>query len=257
MTCTQQKKKIHQDPSGARQLGAKATSPERAFAFFPCILDLNTCDILYLSVSCSALPVTRQTLSTLALLSGWCAFLLILSCVLCFGVLTVHSIPKEKHLAPISTKKEKIQCSSPNKGMVAMPVVGSRVRHAVPKFTTYQGKLESRPTVTRQHVWFFFGKENNSSRRVILKIELELNNLNSILSRSAVTPVFPYPSYILCLSFSLSVSVFRKHWQSNKNYACTPTLSVRVSQVRYLYASLAICAVCVCGLECFVCTCVV
>ena len=28
-------------------------------------------------------------------------------------------------------------------------------------------------------------------RRVILKIELELNNLNSILSRSAVTPVFP------------------------------------------------------------------
>jgi len=41
----------------------------------------------------------------------------------------------------------------------------------------------------------FFGKENNSSRRVILKIELrlELNNLNSILSRSAVTPVFPHP----------------------------------------------------------------
>ena len=38
---------------------------------------------------------------------------------------------------------------------------------------------------------FFFGKENNSLRRVILKIELELNNLNSILSRSAVTPVFP------------------------------------------------------------------
>jgi len=31
----------------------------------------------------------------------------------------------------------------------------------------------------------------NSSRRVILKIELELNNLNSIFSRSAVTPVFP------------------------------------------------------------------
>ena len=42
-------------------------------------------------------------------------------------------------------------------------------------------------------VGFFFGKENNSSRRVILKIELELNNLNSILSRSAVTPVFPLP----------------------------------------------------------------
>jgi len=40
-------------------------------------------------------------------------------------------------------------------------------------------------------VWFCFGEENNSSRRVILKIELELNNLNSILSRSAVTPVFP------------------------------------------------------------------
>jgi len=40
-------------------------------------------------------------------------------------------------------------------------------------------------------VWFCFGKENNSSRRVILKIELEINNLNSNLSRSAVTPVFP------------------------------------------------------------------
>jgi len=40
-------------------------------------------------------------------------------------------------------------------------------------------------------VWFCFSKENNSSRKVILKIELELNNLNSILSRSAVTPVFP------------------------------------------------------------------
>ena len=40
-------------------------------------------------------------------------------------------------------------------------------------------------------VWFCFGKENNSSRRVILKIELERNNLNSILSRSAVTPVSP------------------------------------------------------------------
>ena len=38
-----------------------------------------------------------------------------------------------------------------------------------------------------------FAKENNSSLRVILKIELELNNLNSILSRSAVTPVFPLP----------------------------------------------------------------
>ena len=42
-------------------------------------------------------------------------------------------------------------------------------------------------------IWFCFGKENNSSQRVILKIELELNNLNSILSRSAVTPVFPLP----------------------------------------------------------------
>jgi len=42
-------------------------------------------------------------------------------------------------------------------------------------------------------IWFCFGKENNSSRRVILKIELELNNLNSILSRSAVTPVIPLP----------------------------------------------------------------
>ena len=41
-------------------------------------------------------------------------------------------------------------------------------------------------------IWVCFGKENNSSRRIILKIELELNNLNSILSRSAVTPVFPF-----------------------------------------------------------------
>ena len=32
-----------------------------------------------------------------------------------------------------------------------------------------------------------------SSRRVILRIELELNNVNSILSRSAVTLVFPLP----------------------------------------------------------------
>jgi len=40
-------------------------------------------------------------------------------------------------------------------------------------------------------IWFCFGQANNSSRRIILKIELELNNLNSILSRSAVTPVFP------------------------------------------------------------------
>jgi len=40
-------------------------------------------------------------------------------------------------------------------------------------------------------IWFCFSKENNSSPRVILKIELELNNLNSILSRLAVTPVFP------------------------------------------------------------------
>ena len=47
-------------------------------------------------------------------------------------------------------------------------------------------------------IWFFFGKENNSSRRVILKIELELNNLNSILSRSAVTPVFPCTYFIVC-----------------------------------------------------------
>jgi len=48
-------------------------------------------------------------------------------------------------------------------------------------------------TSTRQHGWFCFGEENDSSRRVILKIELELNNLNSILSRSAVTQVFPLP----------------------------------------------------------------
>ena len=40
-------------------------------------------------------------------------------------------------------------------------------------------------------IWFCLGEESNSSRRVILKIELELNNLNSVLSRSAMTPVFP------------------------------------------------------------------
>ena len=45
---------------------------------------------------------------------------------------------------------------------------------------------------------FCFGKENDSSRRVILKLELELNNLNSILSRSAVTPVFPEVSIYVC-----------------------------------------------------------
>jgi len=33
--------------------------------------------------------------------------------------------------------------------------------------------------------------EINTQSLLILKIELELNNLNSILSRSAVTPVFP------------------------------------------------------------------
>ena len=42
-------------------------------------------------------------------------------------------------------------------------------------------------------IWVCFGEESISSRRVILKIELELNSLNSILSWSAVTPVFPLP----------------------------------------------------------------
>jgi len=46
-------------------------------------------------------------------------------------------------------------------------------------------------------VWDCFGRENNSSRRDILKIEPELNNKNSILSRSAVTPVFPIPQVLL------------------------------------------------------------
>ena len=40
--------------------------------------------------------------------------------------------------------------------------------------------------------YFALGEKRNSSRRVILKIQLEVNNLNSILSRSAVTPVFPH-----------------------------------------------------------------
>ena len=39
--------------------------------------------------------------------------------------------------------------------------------------------------------------EGNSSRRLTLKIELELNNLNSILSRSAKTAVFPQ----ICIYF--------------------------------------------------------
>ena len=42
-------------------------------------------------------------------------------------------------------------------------------------------------------IGFCFSEESTSSQRVLLKIELELNNLNSILSRSAVTPVFPLP----------------------------------------------------------------
>ena len=45
--------------------------------------------------------------------------------------------------------------------------------------------------------FFCFGEESNSSQRVIiLKIELELINLNSILSQSAVTPVFPVGSLL-------------------------------------------------------------
>ena len=39
--------------------------------------------------------------------------------------------------------------------------------------------------------------------RVILKIELELNNLNSILSRSAVTPVFPLTTSVACKKLRL------------------------------------------------------
>jgi len=36
-------------------------------------------------------------------------------------------------------------------------------------------------------IGFFFSEENTSSRRVILKIELELSNINTIVSLSAVT----------------------------------------------------------------------
>ena len=42
----------------------------------------------------------------------------------------------------------------------------------------------------------------------MLKIELELNNLNSILSRSAVTPVFPTLPFSLSLPPSPSLSLF-------------------------------------------------
>jgi len=41
-------------------------------------------------------------------------------------------------------------------------------------------------------LWFCFGKKITLREGLfIVKIELELNNLKSILSRSAVTPVFP------------------------------------------------------------------
>jgi len=49
--------------------------------------------------------------------------------------------------------------------------------------------------------------ENSSSRRVILKIELELNNLNSILSRSAMTPVFPNRAGLILINYRAEVRV--------------------------------------------------
>jgi len=44
---------------------------------------------------------------------------------------------------------------------------------------------------TRRHDRLCFGAEQLFAKGLWLKIQLELNNLNSILSRSAVTPVFP------------------------------------------------------------------
>ena len=54
-------------------------------------------------------------------------------------------------------------------------------------------------------IWLCFGEESNFSRRIILKIELELNNLNSFLSRSAVTPVFPCCGVLRCAAVRCSV----------------------------------------------------
>ena len=80
-----------------------------------------------------------------------------------------------------------------------------------------------------------FGKENNSSRRVILKIEPELNILNSILSRSAVTPVFPthlqthiqrHTPLTLALMYTRSLSACTQthtHTHTHRTRACTRT----------------------------------
>jgi len=75
-------------------------------------------------------------------------------------------------------------------------------------------RTRSHETRTRSHDWICFGEESNSSRRVILKIELELNNLSSILSRSAVTPVFP--SVLQCVTASARVSrLYLRAWHTH------------------------------------------
>ena len=84
-------------------------------------------------------------------------------------------------------------------------ILGTSQRHVLQGIVTFNFSLRNLTQVTStmkpgqgSMFGFFFGKANNSSRRVISKIELELNNLNSILSLSAVTPVFPSSSSI-CL----------------------------------------------------------
>jgi len=69
---------------------------------------------------------------------------------------------------------------------------------------------------------FCFRIESTSSRRVILKIELELNNLNSILTRSAVTEVFPWveAAFRSFLSSKMITYFFDTPYSSNNN-ACT------------------------------------
>jgi len=50
-------------------------------------------------------------------------------------------------------------------------------------------------------IWCYFGKENNSSRKVILKIELELNKPK--LNLVTVGRDFSFPCIFMCVVFNL------------------------------------------------------
>jgi len=75
------------------------------------------------------------------------------------------------------------------------------------EFSHQEGKLESRPTVTR--------------------FELELNNLNSILARSAVTPVFP-PS-------TLAHTMQLAHQTQNDQHLKTHNLTLSCSLLHFMH----------------------